>query len=326
MRITAEHRKALLAAFARFRERREVRRAAAIFQHALLAAIVGYLIYRLTQLGWTDVLQSLPVSPWFYVFFLLRFLALPVCEMAAYEINWERPLLRHFPVFVRKRVYNYAVAGYSGEGFLTLWARRTLGLSDRDVIVAVKDNNLLSALTSNVATVLLIIALAVTGVLQAELKALPGAAILFGLSFATAGALSVIVVVFRRRLIALPDGKMSRMLALHAARQVLVFFLQAAMYAAAIPTAPFLALAMFVTLQLVVNRIPFLPNQELVYLGAALTLAGLAGAPETAVAAMLIAEAGLSQALNIGLFFATAHLARQGAPAPAPSAAPSGAA
>src|SRR5690606_18436930 len=130
-----------------------------------------------------------------------------VSEMAAYEINWDRSLVRHFPVFVRKRVYNYAVAGYSGEGFLTLWARRSLGLPDKTVLIGVKDNNLLSAFTSNIATVLVIVALAMTGALKTGLDLLPGMAALFTISFLTATALSVAVVVFRRKLIALPDGK-----------------------------------------------------------------------------------------------------------------------
>jgi hypothetical protein len=280
-------------------------------QRAILVAVFAYLAWRLIEIGPGAVLGSLPKTPWFYIFFALRFLALPVCEVAAYEINWDRPLARHFPVFVRKRVYNYAVAGYSGEGFLTLWARRSLGLSDRDILIGVKDNNLLAAFTGNVATVLLIVALGVTGVLEAELKALPGTAVLFGLSFFSAAALSIAVVLFRRKLIALPDGKLGRMLALHVSRQALVFFLQVAMYASAIPGTPLLAWVMFSALQLVISRIPFLPNQELIYFTAALSLSSVVGAPETQVAGMLIAEAGLSQIVNFGVFLATAYLARE---------------
>lgn len=303
----------LKTAFERFRgamQSPEAKRRLARGQRALLVLIIAYLIYRLSRVGWLEVLQSLPVSPWFYVFFALRFLALPVSELAIYELIWRLPLVRHFPVFVRKRVYNFAVLGYSGEAFLTLWARRRLPLVDRDILVGVKDNNLLSALTSNVVTVALIVALAVSGGLKAGLDALPGAGALFALAFISASALAVAVITFRRRLIALPEGIMPRLLAIHGARQTVILFLQASMYAAALPGTPFEAWLMFLALQLVLSRIPFLPNQELVYLGAALSLAPLVGAPEAAVAGMLIADAGLSQILNFGLFLATAPVAR----------------
>jgi hypothetical protein len=311
MIVSAERRKALVESVAKLRARPAIRRTLTGAQYALLAAIFIYLIWRVSHLGWKEVLDELPTTPWFYVFFGLRFLAGPLCELAAYEINWDQPLVRHILVFIRKRVYNYAVAGYTGEGFLTLWARRSLNVSERDILIGVKDNTLLAGLTSNVSTVLFIVALAASGVLRTELEELPGAAILFALAFLTAAGVSAAVIIFRRRLIALPEGKLRAMLAIHVVRQALMFLLQAAMYAAAIPEAPLLAWAMFVTMQLVTSRIPFLPNQDLVYLGAALSISSAVGAPETAVAGMLIAEGGLLQMLNVGLFFATAFLARQ---------------
>lgn len=292
------------------RERRSVQRALQYAQYALFAAIVAYLIHKLSQVGWMDVIESLPASPWFYLFFVLRFLALPLSEIAIYEIVWARPLVRHFFVFIRKRVYNFAVMGYSGEAFLTLWARRRLSLSDKKIIVGVKDNNLLSAFTSNAATVILILGLAATGSLKAGVEAFPGAGWLFAFAFMSAGLLSVLVMTFRGKLLALPEGVLPKLLTVHGGRQALIILLHAAMYAAALPGAPLMAWMTFIALQLVLSRVPFLPNQDIVYLGAALTLAPIVGAPEAAVAGMLVAEAGLSQLFNGVMFLATAHLAR----------------
>ncbi|MEO1252354.1 MAG: hypothetical protein AAFW81_08420 [Pseudomonadota bacterium] len=292
------------------RERQDVQRALTILRYALFAGVVIYLIFRLSSVGWGQVFGNLPSSNWFYVFFILRFLVLPVSELAIYEIVWQAPLLRHFLVFVRKRVYNFAVMGYSGEAFLTLWARRRLALSDKSIIVGVKDNNLLSALTSNIATVLLIFFLAATGGLRAGLEAFPGAGALFAIAFLTAGTLAVLVIVFRQKLIALPPGVMPVLLGLHGVRQAMIIALTAAMYSAALPGAPLQAWLIFIAMQLVLSRIPFLPNQEVVYLTAALTMAPIVGMPEAAVAGMLVAEAGLSQIFNAVLFAATAPLAR----------------
>ncbi len=292
------------------RERDDVQNVLKVLQYTLLAAIIIYLLYKLTHMGWRDVIGSLPESPWFYLFFGLRFFALPVSELALYEIVWSRPLVRHFFVFIRKRVYNFAVMGYSGEAFLTLWARRCLSLPHKTILVGVKDNNLLSAFASNAATVVLLLTLAATGGLKAGLEAFPGARWLFALAFLSAGTLSVLVMIFRDKLMALPKGVMPRLISVHGGRQALIILLHAAMYASALPGAPVMAWIMFITMQLVLSRVPFLPNQDIVYLGAALSLAPIVGAPEAAVAGMLVAEAGLSQIFNIAMFFATAHLAR----------------
>lgn len=294
-----------------FRAREDVQLGFKIAQYSLMVLIIGYLIWRLSQVGWRDVIDNLPSSPLFYLFFVLRYFALPLSEIPCYELVWRRPLWRYFTAFVRKRVYNFAVMGYSGEAFFTLWARRRLQLSDREILVGIKDNNLLSALISNLATVILIVALAVNGGLKPGLDALPGSTVLFSLAFLSAFVLSFAVIVFRNRLIELPKGVMPRLVGIHAARMAVIMILHAAMYSAALPGAALTAWFMFIALQLVLSRIPFVPNQDLVFLTAALSLSPIVGAPEAAIAGMLVAEAGLSQILNFTLFLATSHDARQ---------------
>ena len=286
-----------------------------IARWTLFAAVVVYLIHRLTQVGWGDVIESLPATPWFYLFFVFRFLTLPVSEVAIYEIIWSQPLLKHFTVFVRKRVWNFAVMGYSGEAFLAQWALRNLKIPSKKIYIGVKDNNLLSALTSNLATVIIIVSLAASGGLQAGVEAFPGARWLFSLAFLSAAVLSIVVVMFRRQILALPDGVMPKLMSFHGARQALMIVLHAAMYSAALPGSPLVAWMTFIALQLVLSRVPFLPNQDIVFLGAALTLSPIVGAPEAAVAGMLVAEAGLSNLANFIIFVATAHHARTRPPA-----------
>ncbi|MEM9013632.1 MAG: hypothetical protein AAGB02_00860 [Pseudomonadota bacterium] len=292
------------------RERPAVQRGLRFAQYALFALVVIYLIWKLSTVGWGAVFNALPQSPWFYLFFALRYLAVPISEIAIYEIVWSVPLVRHFSVFIRKRVYNFAVLGYSGEAFLTIWARRQLHLSDKTILMGVKDNNLLSAFMSNSTTVIMIAVLAITGGLQAGLNAFPGAGVLFTLAFISASTLAIAVATFREKLIALPKGVLPRLLGVHAFRQFVIICLHAAMYAAALPEAPLMAWVTFIAMQLVLSRIPFMPNQDIVYLGAALTLSPIVGAPEAVVAGMLVAEAGLSQLVNAVLFVATAHHAR----------------
>lgn len=303
--------KAIAVRLAKFRAHPVTRRVLAIGHWVIIGLISAYLVYRVSRLGVLEVLGALPHSPWFYAFFFLRYLTLPVAETAAYEIVWDRPLVRHFPAFIRKRVWNNAVAGYSGEGFLTLWARRRLGLSDLQALVGVKDNNLISSFAANVATVTLVLSLAAFGGLRAGLDVMPGAALLFGASFLAAAVVALSVLIFRKRLIALSEEKRRKVLAIHLVRQVVTITLFASMYAAALPAAPFGSWLLFIALQFVITRIPFLPNQDLVYLTAALSFASLIGAREEDVAGMLVAEAGLSLLVNFVLFFATVYLAKR---------------
>jgi hypothetical protein len=292
-----------------FVSRPGVKRARLVAQYALLAGIVLLLALRLSEVGWSAVVAALPATPLFYLIFTLRYFALPLAEIPAYELVWRRPLWRFFSAFIRKRVYNFAVMGYSGEAFFTLWARRNLDISDRDIVVGVKDNNLVSALASNIATALLVVLLFWSGRLQEELDALPGAATLFAFAFISASSLAAAVIIFRRKIIHLPRGMMRKLAAIAAARVAFILALQTLLYWSAAPETPLGAWFILIALQLVLTRIPFVPNPDIVFLAAAVHLAPAVHDSEAQIAGMLVAEAALSQLFNIGLFAATAHLA-----------------
>jgi hypothetical protein len=301
-----------LAALRALAARPVVRRTLGWLRWGLLAAVIVYLAIRLSALGWSELARSLPQTPWFYLIFELKYFATPLSEIPAYEIVWRRPLWRHVQAFLRKRVYNFAVMGYSGEAFFTLWARRTLNLSDGEIVRGVKDNNLISALVSNTATALIVIGLFVNGRLAQEIDAIPGGAVLFALGFGSAALLATAVLLFRKTLMPLPPGVLPRLIAINGLRMIVVMGLQTLLYATAIPGAPLGAWAMFVALQLVLSRLPFVPNPDILFLTAALSLAATIDAPEAQVAGMLVAEAGLAQLLNAVLFVVTAHLAFAG--------------
>ena len=314
--FTAQRRASIIEGFKEkakaLRENPRFQRGYKLAQRAFMVAAAAYIIFRFTQLGWKEVFAALPVSPWFYVFFLLRYFTLPISEVAVYELLWRRPLLKAFPAFVRKRIYNFGVLSYAGEGFLTLWARRTQPLDSKTIMLTVKDNNILSAFTSNAWTVILIAFLALTGALAPGLEALPpGADVVFMIAFIAALVLSIGVIVLRKRIFHLPQGVFGKLITLHGVRLSLIIVLHAAMYAAALPTAPISAWLMFIALHLVISRAPFIPNQDIVFLGAALSLAPLVNASDAAVAGMLLAEGALIQVTNLILFFATSYLARQ---------------
>ena len=101
MVFTADSRRTFREKWKAFSERPGVKRAAKVIQYSLLAAVIVYLIYKLSTVGWAEVFGALPETPLFYLLFLLRYLALPLSEIPAYELVWKRPLWRHFTAFIR---------------------------------------------------------------------------------------------------------------------------------------------------------------------------------------------------------------------------------
>ncbi|MEM6852440.1 MAG: hypothetical protein AAF527_11965, partial [Pseudomonadota bacterium] len=234
-----------------------------------------------------------------------RFTALPLFELLIYQRLWSTPLWRSLPVFIRKRVYNFAVVGYSGEAYLCLWGRRQQGLDERAVLLAVKDSNILSALASNALTVLLVGAMAYTGQLKEIASASPGVEIYFFAGAGLAGFLVAAVAYFRRQVLTAPPDDARFVLGIHFTRLLFVQTLLAAQYAVAIPGAPITAWLMFLAAQLVLDRIPLLPNKDLLFVGLGLAMSGLIDAREAAIAGVLIANSALLQVTNLALFAAT---------------------
>ncbi|MEM6415752.1 MAG: hypothetical protein AAF720_13970 [Pseudomonadota bacterium] len=287
-----------------------VQRMLNLFQYGMLIGIVIYLILELSKIGWIEVAENLPAEPLFYALFLARFFAIPVSEIPAYKLVWNIPLWRHLDAFIRKRIYNFAVVSYGGEAFFTLWARRNLNLDTKKILTGIKDNNILSAFASNVATVVLILIIVAMGDLQQALDTIPGATILFLLAFLSSLLLSAAVIFFHEKILDISLQTARYLTTIHGLRLLLVMVLQAAMYAVALPGGAFIAWLYLITLQLVLSRIPFLPNVDLIFLSLALLLSPAIGVSDAALAGVLVAEAGLVQILNFLLFFATAHCAK----------------
>jgi hypothetical protein len=267
--------------------------------------VVAYLIVRLTAIGWADVWISLPRTPWFYVLFFVMFFALPVSELAVYRLIWGASVLRSFPVFVRKRAYNSAIIGYSGELYLYLWAKQHVGLQGRRVFSTIKDNNVLSTLASTSLTVLMLLALVLTGQVNAVIHADSGLMSYITVT-AIIGALLVTVAIrFRRRIISLTADRALAVLAIHVIRMLAVLGLQAAQWSVVLTLVPFRTWLVFLTAQMVLTRIPFLPNKDLIFLGVGLGLSSMVDAPAAATAGMLLAGGALTQGANLAVFVLT---------------------
>lgn len=272
---------------------------------AFVLAVCGYLFYRLSKLGWYNVLASLPVSPWFYVLFVIRFLSLPLFEIVIYRRFWRFSVPRSIPVFLRKRVYNHALMDYSGEAYFYLWARRNSQDPETRTFSIIKDVNIASAIVSIVVMIGLLLIFAGSSSIHQLDRFLPSANVYLW-AFAAFSTVSLsVLIAFRRRVVFLSATDMAAVSSLHVVRLAVVLALQALQWWTAIPAAPLMDWLFFLTLYMVVGRLPFVPSKDLTFLAAAVAFAGAVPAQETAVSAMFLANLALYQIANLLIYAGT---------------------
>lgn len=271
-------------------------------------AIIGIIAYQLTRIGWSEVFSSLPTQPLFYFIFVLLYLSLPTAEIFIYRQVWRFKRFDGFKAFVTKQVYNDEVMGYSGELYLYLWGRRRTGKSDKELFKNIRDNSILSSVTSHSVAVALIAFLIWTG--QIPLKEWVGQADLVYISTGVllVLALGALVVYFRRYLFALPVVKALRVLGIYYTRFTLHHALLMAQWSVVMPETPLYVWFSFVTLFIVINRIPFLPSKELVFVWAGIEASRLFDMASATVAAMLLVSSALRKLTNLSLYLLIHHI------------------
>lgn len=284
------------------RENSVARKVLRLVQISFVIGVCYYLGLKVSEIGWQDVKSSLPTTPWFYLFFVAMYFAFPLAEWLVYRKLWGSGVKRRFDVFLRMRIYNYAVMSYSGEAYLALWGSQNLKLSKRKILATVKDSQILSALSSNSLTITLVALLFFSGQLGLITGADPSYPMYVAVAFTLGAVLIPIVIRFRRQLLSI-DGKAARSVFLiHLSRLLAIVLLQLGQWAVVMPYVPFETWLLFLTAQYVLTRIPFLPNADLLFAGLGLTLLSYVNADSAVLAGIFVASGALAQVLNLSLF------------------------
>jgi len=275
-------------------------------RYLFIAGILGYLAYQLADIGWREVLRSLPTTPWFYATVLAMYAILPLAEVLIYGRAWGLSARESLPVLLRKRVLNTDVVGYSGEVYLFSWAKqRAPEANARTIALAIKDNLIISSMMSVGSAVVILGALLATGYVALDellADATPG----YWIGGSVVVALVIgLIVQFRRSLFTLPGPLLRWMFAVHGGRFLVSNALQVVQWWVVIPDAPFSAWATLLAVLIVTNRIPLLPSRDLFFAGAGIGMAAELGIPVAVVAGMLLVRSALDRILNTGLFGAT---------------------
>lgn len=278
----------------------------------LISAIVGYLLYQLTEMGWGRFWESLPQTPYFYLTIAAMYLILPGAEVFIYGRIWGMSASESLPLMMRKRVLNADVVGYSGEFFLLAHAKKRLNRATRTIAGEIKDNLILSSVASILVGVGILVGMLASGyVALNELlgDATPGYVALGAFAFVLLVGLAVR---FRRTLFTLGSRTLGFVFSMHLLRFLLSNVLQVVQWWVVLPDAPFSAWATLLVLLVVTNRIPFIPSRDLVFAGVGIEASVSLGVPGPAVAGMLLTRSVIDRVLNVGFFVFFTFTDREG--------------
>jgi hypothetical protein len=258
----------------------------------LSLAFLVTIMWKVKDFGFISALHTLPPKPGFWLAFAAYYLALPSSEWLIFHRLWGLPAAG-FAALLRKLVSNEVLLGYSGEAYFYTWARRHARLVTAP-FGAIKDVSILSALAGNVVTLfMLVVAWPLVGAVAPQFH---GRTV-----FLSAGVmigLSMIILLFKNRIFSLPTPELRAIFAVHIARLVCTTILSGVMWHSALPHVPLVWLLLLATLQLLVTRLPLVPNKDMVFASLAIFLIGNDGAVGTLMA--MIATAILATHLIIG--------------------------
>lgn len=271
-----------------------------IVRSAVPLALVGYLAYQLSRIGWLTVWDARPVAPAFYLVLFLPFFVQPFSDLIIYRLLLGRRSQLSITLFLRKRYLNNVMLDYAGEAYFLVQAQQRLGLERSALLYAVRDSNVLSAGAGLAIVWLVLLALGASGGLK-----LPA---FLSNNFWQIGAVGslplvpcAVLVIGGRRITSLRSGQIAMTFFAHLARGLVVLALEFALWrlSGALPTA--VTCLEFVGLRLLVTRLPLLPRKDLLFVGLGMAAASVIGVPEPRVTAALVIITGFDQLLEFGL-------------------------
>lgn len=286
----------------------------ALVQLGAIALAVAVLAPAAARLDWSAMLAAVPreplLEPQFWIVLLTGYLALPVADAWLHGYVWRRPMAAHLGVFVVKKACNFALLSYLGDAYVLRWARRRLGMSLSQAFPAVRDINFMSVLIANAVTLLLCVVALTSPALQPIVREnrLPVLLLLL-FSLLLAGAM----LAGSARIFALTRRQAMTVSAVHGARIAVTLGAQAWCWAQLAPQVPLSLWLLFAALQLLVSRLPLLPNRDLVFAGAGITAATALGLAPGTVDQAVLASALLTQALHATVLITAALTELQGA-------------
>lgn len=279
-------------------------RLAGLFSTLISLALLVAVGVQFNQLSLPLLAEMIPSSPLFWLVFAAYYLAGPVCEWIVYRHLWNLPVAG-IGALLRKLVSNELLLGYLGEAQFYAWARSRTNMTTAP-FGAIKDMTILSALTGNIATLVMLVfawPLVASGAFGIEMKP---AFLSLGVVLVT----SFLIFLFRQKLFTLPRKELIFITVVHFIRIVVVIGLAALLWHLVMPQVAVGMWLVLATLRMLVSRLPLIPNKDVVFAGLAVFILGqegsIAGLLTMMAALLLVAH------LVVGGIFALAGLFESG--------------
>lgn len=262
--------------------------------------VVGAAIYQARDLDFSKILGLVPTSLTFWGLFAISYLIGPASDWFIFQRLWGVGA-GAFGALVRKLIYNELLVGYLGEVYFYGWARQNLKFVTTP-FGAVKDVAVLSAVAGNVTT-LVFLAVALPFV---RLLPLHDHVTAIGWSLAIVIGTSLAVILLRKSLFSLEEKELQMVFAVHLFRILATTILSAALWHLVLPDVALGWWLILITIRLLISRLPFVPNKDVVFAG----IAVLALGAEVELSALMALMAGMILAVHVlvGLSLALADL------------------
>ena len=260
-----------------------------LFVSVLSLLIIALVVREADGINLVGTTAFVPRSPLFWLLFAASYLALPVADWIIFRRLWGVGP-GAFGALVRKLVYNELLLDYVGDAYFYGWSRKTVGL-EAAPFGAVKDVAILSAMAANGITLGMVVIAwpaAATSALGLQTRALM-------LSLALVLMTSIAVLFFRRSLFSLQMAQLRMILAIHIARLVTGVALSAFLWHLALPIVPVATWLLLATIRLLIGRLPFIPNKDVLFAGVAFVILR----HDVEIAPLLTLMAGLTLGIHL---------------------------
>ena len=227
--------------------------------------------------------RSIPESWQFWLLLPVLLAIEPVFDFLIYRRLWSLPARGIITLF-RKTATNELLLGYLGELQFYAWARKNV-VRSASPFGAIKDVAILSAIAGNIVTLVLLVLIwpQLSQIMPASAARPIGASVIFLL------AISVLITLFRNRILSIELRQVPPILGLHLIRSVLTLIVLALLWHGVNPTVPAVAWMMMAAGRQLITRLPFLPNKDLAFSSLVLLGATSAGAAVAVTGALIFA-------------------------------------
>jgi len=272
------------------------------FRYVMYTLILGILVYQLYEIGFEDIIRSVPKNPLVYVLSVALFFILPVSEHVAYERFFKFKAAESIPMLIKKRIFNKNLLSYVGEFDFYLWlTQKEPEQSRRRVFDIVKDNNIVSSVASIVLISALLLVLLVMYYTAEEVRDY-----LLILGYVLGYILllvAVVVVMARSNVYSLNIRDTWYLTGVHSVRILTISAVQILQWYLAITDISVWELFVILSVQMVVSRIPVLPAKDLIFISGSIELTNYLDISTSELAAIMVLNSLIDKVISGGSFY-----------------------